>query len=71
VGYLDADVLHLWHGDLANRGNGERHQRLASFAFDPFADIAPDLAGCWRWSSPKPELHAYLRSYFASRKEDG
>lgn len=71
VGFMDADLLHLWHGDLADRGTHERHRRLAEFGFDPYVDIAPDPAGCWRWSSPKTEMHAFLRSYFESRKEDG
>jgi hypothetical protein len=71
VGFVDTDVMHLWHGDLENRGVSERHQRLAGFGFDPEADLAREENGCWRWSSDKPEMHAYLRSYFASRREDG
>jgi len=71
VGFLDADVLHQWHGDLAKRGSPQRHKRLAEFEFDPFTDIILDPAGCWRWNSRKPAMHAWVRSYFESRKEDG
>jgi hypothetical protein len=64
-------VYHLWHGDLADRGGGARHRGLVPFEFDPVADIAIAEAGCWRWATDKPDLHRYLRDYFAARKEDG
>lgn len=71
VGCVDADILHLWHGDRADRRRSERHERLAEFGFDPFEDIAVDATSCWMWSSEKPGMHAWLRWYFHSRKEDG
>ena len=71
VGFVDCRLFHLWHGDLRNRRILQRHQSLSRFHFDPFEDIAIDQNGCWRWSSDKPEMHAYVRDYFASRKEDG
>ena len=71
VGFVDTDVMHLWHGDLANRQVNERHRRLAEFDFDPERDVAASESGCWRWSTDKPEMHAYLRAYFAARREDG
>ena len=71
VGCLEGDVFHLWHGRLEDRGIRPRHLGLAPFRFDPGHDIAHDDAGCWRWSSDKPDLHAYVRQYFAARREDG
>jgi hypothetical protein len=71
VGALDGDIYHQWHGDVASRGLGSRHAGLRRFGFDPFVDIAKDDRGCWRWSSDKPELHAFVEGYFASRREDG
>jgi hypothetical protein len=68
---IAGDVYHLWHGDLADRGGGARHRGLVPFEFDPVADIAIAEAGCWRWATDKPDLHRYLRDYFAARKEDG
>ncbi len=68
---MDGDVYHLWHGDLADRGGGARHQGLLQFDFDPAADIAVAASGCWRWASEKPDLHRFVRDYFAARKEDG
>jgi hypothetical protein len=71
VGHIPGRMFHLWHGDLRDRGYGERRQRLARFDFDPFADIAIDSNGCWRWNSDKQELHEFIKCYFESRNEDG
>lgn len=71
VGVLHGDIYHQWHGKVSDRGLGSRHGGLRRFGFDPFNDIALDAHGCWRWNSAKPELHAYVRDYFASRREDG
>ena len=71
MAHLDEELHHLWHGDVRDRGFGTRHVGFAAFDFDPRADIALDGHGCWRWSSDKPELHRYVRDYFAARTEDG
>ena len=68
---LDGDVFHLWHGALGKRANSARHRELSSFGYDPFSDLALTPEGPWQWNSDKPAMHAYLRSYFASRQEDG
>ena len=69
VGHIAGRIFHLWHGDLADRGYTRRHRLLADF--DPFTDIALDDEGAWRWSSAKPALHAAVKDYFESRREDG
>jgi len=71
VSCIDGDVYHLWHGDLADRRSSERHEQLAPFDFDPTSDIALADSGCWRWASDKPDMHRYVREYFAARREDG
>src|SRR5262245_17819145 len=71
LGYIPGVAFHLWHGEMADRQYGIREQRFQAFDFDPRRDIALDEHGCWRWSSDKPELHAFAKSYFASRNEDG
>ena len=71
ISCLEGDVYHLWHGELADRGGGARYQGLVPFDFDPGADIAITEAGCWRWATDKPDMHRYVRDYFAARKEDG
>jgi len=71
VGMVAGDLYHLWHGDLEDRGYGERYPGLAPFRFNPFEDIALDAGGAWRWATRKPGLHRYVKSYFDARKEDG
>ena len=76
IGFIDTTIFHLWHGDVANRRYRIRHEEFSQFNFDPEVDIAlvdigNSSASAWRWNSDKPEMHDYLREYFASRKEDG
>lgn len=71
VGAIEAEISHLWHGELADRRAGERHAGLPEHDFDPRTDIAVGADGAWRWASDKPALHAYVREYFARRNEDG
>lgn len=71
VGHVAGEVLHLWHGDIAARRYAERFRGFAAFGFDPTTDIACDDRGAWRWDSDKPEMHAFVRRYFDSRREDG
>ena len=71
VGYIPGRVFHLWHGDLNDRRHQERHRLFAQFEFDPFIDIVVDPNGCWRWNSEKSEMHAFVKHFFESRKEDG
>jgi hypothetical protein len=71
VTFLNGDLFHLWHGEMLNRPRRARHQGLVRFHFDPIEDIAVHSIGYWRWNSDKPEMHEYVREYFASRREDG
>ncbi len=71
VGALAGDIFHLWHGDIERRGHRRRYQGFSAFGFDPGDDIAMSENGVWCWNSDKPEMHDYVRRYFASREEDG
>jgi hypothetical protein len=71
AGFVEGRLFHLWHGEMHNRRSRERLEGLRKFQFNPFEDIAISESGCWRWNSDKPEMHEYVRRYFASRKEDG
>src|SRR5689334_10591721 len=71
VGSIPGQLFHLWHGDIEHRQYASRHRGLRAFDFDPYNDIAVDAAGAWRWNSDKEALHAFVRSYFESRNEDG
>jgi len=71
VGFVEAEVFHLWHGAMHNRRYRERHEGLQLFQFDPSLDVAVGGSGCWRWNSNKPAMHQYVRDYFGARDEDG
>jgi hypothetical protein len=71
VEHLDGRLFHLWHGDRANRGYLTRYQDLQPFEFDPDHDLRVSPEGAWQWNSDKPAMHAYVRDYFRSRREDG
>lgn len=71
ISCIDGRIFHLPHGDLRQRRYGARLEGLRNFCFDPFTDVVVDRDGCWRWSSPKTEMHTYVRDYFESRNEDG
>jgi hypothetical protein len=71
IGVVAGGLRHLWHGHMEDRGYGRRYASFTQFAFDPYTDIKVGANGGWCWSSDKPELHAYCRKYFESRKEDG
>jgi hypothetical protein len=71
IGGIDGRVCHLWHGDLPNRRYGGRHADFANIAFDPVTDISRDSNGLWQWSGERPDLEAFARAYFDSRREDG
>jgi len=71
VGVANFDLYHLWHGRLIDRGYPQRHHPMRQFDFDPDVDVEVDASSLWKWKSDKPELHKFVREYFASRKEDG
>jgi hypothetical protein len=70
VSIVEGDLLHLWHGEPANRQWFQRHSGLQPYQFDPFIDIAHSETGCWRWNTAKSALHEYVRDYLFSRQED-
>ncbi|MCB1502066.1 MAG: hypothetical protein KDK07_20155 [Bauldia sp.] len=70
VGFIDGAVYHLWHGRPAQRRYIDRHAALAAHGYDPHTDIGLSPGGAWAWTSDKPALHAFVRNYFADRRED-
>jgi hypothetical protein len=71
VSFLPGTILHLWHGDPRNRGYIDRHSILERHDFDPERHIVIDAGGCWCWGEGTDALAADVRTYFASRREDG
>lgn len=71
VSFAPGTLLHLWHGETQDRKYVHRNRDLAGFGFDPSADVRIGPAGCWEWSSDKPDLHRWAAEYFGLRNEDG
>jgi hypothetical protein len=71
LAFLDTDIFHLWHGDVARRQKGSARDGFRCFEFDPAVDRAIDANGSWRWNTDKPDMHDYIRGFFAARREDG
>jgi hypothetical protein len=71
IAYTPGTVLHLWHGERADRRYSLRHKEQKRHGFDPTADLRHGPTGCWEWASDKPAMHAWAARYFAERREDG
>jgi hypothetical protein len=70
IGYVDNFCTHQWHGDIKDRGYGDRWKILRDHNFDPLVDVKKDWQGLLTWAGNKPQLEADLRRYFLSRDED-
>ncbi len=70
VSFTPGVAMHLYHGDMAQRGYVSRHEGLVQSEFDPTKDVTLDKYGVLTWASDKPKLHQFLRDYFDSRAED-
>lgn len=70
---VPGEILHLWHGDLANRQYHIRHDQFRAFNFNPYTDLIalPGRPFELREGVASPELIAWFRSYFEQRREDG
>lgn len=71
VGLVRGEAHHLWHGELTDRGALARHRGLSEHDYNPETDVRSEEGGPLRWASDKPRMHEYVRSYAASRREDG
>jgi hypothetical protein len=71
VGHVAGTILHLWHGEVADRRYVDRNRELAAFDFDPATDLRVGATGCWEWASGKSALHRWAVAYFGQRREDG
>lgn len=65
ISAVEGDLLHLWHGAPRSRRYARRFRGFERYAFDPARDLAPTPQGAWRWSSDKPQLHAFVRRQLA------
>jgi hypothetical protein len=70
IGHVSGTIYHLAHGERKNRAYRVRQEQLASFDFDPDADLRIGVNGVWDWARPRSDLEDFLRKYFTSRAED-
>ncbi len=70
VGYADATIQHLWHGNTRTRRYVERLDILTTHSFDPHLDVEMNRYGVLEWASGKEGLHRDVRAYFTQRRED-
>ncbi|MGP8215378.1 MAG: class I SAM-dependent methyltransferase [Bacteroidia bacterium] len=71
VSYVQGTILHLWHGEIANRMYAERERNLEVLKYNPYKDLKKSKNGPWEWNTRNKELKEFTRNYFAYRKEDG
>ena len=69
VSYTPGVVLHIWHGDRANRDYTHRYEILKGNAYDPVRDVRVNEQGVLEWATDKPKLHREVTEYFNNRKE--
>lgn len=72
IGFVPGTVLHLWHGDLANRSYSKLDGQLQAFGFDPDRHLRTGEGGLLEWSADAPQpLRDWANANFAQRREDG
>jgi len=71
VYYIQGSILHLWHGNEADKLKFFRHKLLKFFNFSPAEDIRVGSNGLLEWSSDKPEFHKAVGEYYQIRNEEG
>jgi hypothetical protein len=67
--YLDIDVYHLYHGDIANRQYATRHTLPELLKIKTWED-AVSVNEYGMYEIKNPEINEVLKNYFLSRKED-
>ena len=72
VGVVPGRILHLWHGDLADRRYADRERAFRRLGLDPKTHLRLDGNGLWEWSEEAPaSLRAWADGSFHHRNEDG
>lgn len=72
MSYIPGTVLHLWHGDLANRRYGIKDAELRSLDYDPERHVTIGSSGLIEWSGEAPQaMRDWASRNFSHRREDG
>lgn len=67
--YIPVNILHLYHGTIANRNYLPRHEILRDNDYNPYLDIKLEN-NVFEWNSDKTDMHSRIEQYFFDRKED-
>lgn len=70
IGYVSGTILHMYHGDKADRKYQDRWKILISNQFDPLEDIKKDFNNLWILEDEKIQLRDDIIDYFRRRNED-
>lgn len=71
VGYIEADVCHLWHGEDQHRQYITRYNNFLALGYEPALHLN-NSGPSFKWTDAAPtEMKKYLRDYFIYRREDG
>ena len=72
LGVVPGRILHLWHGDLADRRYGDLERHFRTLGFDPATHIRHDPDGMLEWTEDAPHhLKTWSLELFNGRNEDG
>ena len=73
VSSVPGEILHLWHGSLADRQYMLRHCELTKLGFDPYSDIVSMPGRPLEFSErgSRSALIEWFFEYFRGRREDG
>lgn len=69
IGFVDAELKHLWHGSPDKRRYRQRDIELTDSLFDPDADLIKNDMGCWEWTLPGQRFNSWASTYFDARDE--
>ncbi len=70
VGFIPGTILHLWHGDMANRRYALRNQELIAMRFDPYRHLEARSRECWQLTDVATDFRTWALEYFQHRRED-
>lgn len=72
LGVVPGRILHLWHGDLADRRYAQNERDFRTLHFDPDRHVQHDDNGLLQWTGDAPQvLKDWTLGLFGSRNEDG
>jgi hypothetical protein len=69
ISYIDGLIIHLYHGEIANRQYKERHMAFSELEFNPNTDLKRLESGSLEWGNNSETYNNFFLNYFTGRKE--